>query len=105
MAFWFILTKVVPLLLLTLWFITCRHWWYHVILIPIAMYAFQLFTAINDDAQYVDEVEIIWLIPIMLIVIPFVYLIRIKLFEKYVLGIDLRKIEKELEEYENKEEV
>ena len=27
-AMWLITTKAIPLLLLFLWFFTCRHWWY-----------------------------------------------------------------------------
>lgn len=100
---WLLLARFIPMMLLTLWFLTCKHWWYHVILIPIAMYAFQLFTVLNNESRYIDEFEIIWLIPIMMVIIPFVYLIRIKLFDKLVLGIDLKKIEAELDEYERKE--
>ncbi len=100
---WSILGRSIPLLLLTLWFLTCKHWWYHVILIPIAMYAFQLFNVLNNESSYIDEFEITWLIPIMMVIIPFVYLIRVKLFDKLVLGIDLKKIEAELDEYDRKE--
>ncbi|NAS30526.1 hypothetical protein GTQ40_06060 [Flavobacteriaceae bacterium R38] len=100
---WFLIQKIVPLILLILWFFTCKHWWYHVILIPVAMYCFQIFSTLNDDIQYYDEVEIYYLLPIMLIVIPFVYLIRIKLFDKLVHGIDLKAIERELDEYKEKE--
>lgn len=100
---WLLTGKVVPLLLLILWFFTCRDWWYHVILIPIAMYSFQILGVINDDVQFVDEVEIYWLIPIMMIIAPLVYFIRMKLFDKYVYGIDIAKIDAELAEYERKE--
>lgn len=101
-AYWAI-SKLVSLLFLVLWFFTCKDWWYHVILIPIAMYAFQLVTVFNDDSKTVDEVEIYWLIPIMMIIIPIVYFIRIKLFDKHVYGIDIAKIDAELAEYERKE--
>ncbi|QHI35023.1 hypothetical protein IMCC3317_03690 [Kordia antarctica] len=101
---WLLTGKVVPLVLLILWFFTCRDWWYHVILIPIAMYAFQIFSIIHDENNPVDEVEIYWLIPIMMIIMPIVYLIRLKLFDKYVYGIDLKKIDAELAEYERKEQ-
>ncbi|WP_430408336.1 hypothetical protein [Kordia sp.] len=101
--FWLLLARFIPFLLLVLWFFTCKHWWYHVILIPVAMYAFQLFTVLNNESDYIDEMEIAWIIPIMMIIIPFVYLIRIKLFDKLVLGIDLKKIEAELDEYDRKE--
>ncbi|WP_420573375.1 hypothetical protein [Kordia sp.] len=100
--------KIVPFFLLILWFFTSRDWWYHVILIPIAMYAFQILNVINDETinnekKYIDEVEIYYVIPIMMIIIPIVYFIRIKLFDKYVYGIDLAKMDAELAEYERKE--
>lgn len=99
---WFFMAKFIPLLLLTLWFFTCKHWWYHVILIPIAMFAFQLVSLVYQE-RYLDEVEIYWLIPIMMVVTPFVYFIRIKLFDKHVLGIDLEAIDAELKVYKEKE--
>ncbi len=50
-----------------------------------------------------DENEIIWLIPVVMVVTPIVYLIRIKLFDKLVYGIDLKEIERELDEYKQRE--
>lgn len=97
---WLFLSKFVPLYLFIVWFLTCKHWWYHVLLIPIAMYIFQSYSVLNESVRYVDELEIYFLIPVMMVVIPMVYLIRIKLFDRYVYGIDLRKIDEELERYE-----
>jgi len=102
-AFWVYMNKLIPLLLMIIWFLTCNKWWYHVILIPMCMYGFQFYTALNNETSILDIVEIYWLLPIMGIIIPFVYLIRIKLVDKYVHGIDLKKINAELEEYERKE--
>ena len=99
---WLFMAKFVPLVLLVLWFFTCKHWWYHVILIPIAMYAFQIASLLYED-RYLDEVEIYWLLPIMMVIIPFVYLIRVKLFDKHVLGIDLEEMERELNSYKQNE--
>lgn len=99
---WLMFGKLVPMLLLILWFFTCRDWWYHVILIPIAMYAFQILSLINEEND-IDETEIYYVIPIMMIIIPIVYFIRIRLFDKYVYGIDLQKIDAELAEYDRKE--
>ncbi|SFU72072.1 hypothetical protein SAMN05216480_11626 [Pustulibacterium marinum] len=96
---WIFLGKLVPFYLLILWFLTCKHWWYHVILIPIAMYALQIFYVFNDEQQYFDEAEIYILVPIIAIIAPFVYLVRIKIFEKYIHGIDIKKIDEELEKY------
>ncbi len=67
------------------------------------MFLFQLVTSINDDVKYYDEIEFYYIIPIMIIIIPFVYLIRIKLLDKIVHGIDLKKLQAELDEYERKE--
>jgi len=74
-----------------------------VILIPISMYILQLLSSINAEAQYVDEFEIYYIIPVMMIVVPIVYIIRIKLVDKYVHGIDMEKIDQELDSYKNKE--
>jgi len=96
LAMWIYLGKLIPLSLLVLWFFTCKHWWYHIILIPMAMYVFQLVSLFVEDTVYFDEVEIYWMIPIMLTIVPFVYLIRLKLFDKHVLGIDLEAMDAEL---------
>lgn len=100
---WVFLNKAIPLLLMIIWFLTCNKWWYHVILIPMFMFGFQLFGAIENKSGILDVVEIYWLIPIMMMIIPFVYFIRIRLMDKLVHGIDLEKIDKELEAYERKE--
>ncbi|MDP2685762.1 MAG: hypothetical protein Q8O62_00975 [Aequorivita sp.] len=92
---WTMMGKFVPMLLLIIWFITCKHWWYHVILIPIGMFAFQLFSVINDDVRITDEVEIWWLFPIMLVIVPLVYLIKAKLSNQLA-GKDLKSFEEEL---------
>lgn len=59
------------------------------------MFAFQLFNVINDDVGIVDEVEIWWLFPIMLVIVPLVYLIKAKLSNQLV-GKDLKRFEEEL---------
>src|SRR5690606_14080503 len=81
-AIWSLMVKAIPLLLLVIWFFTCRHWWYHTILVPIAMYIYQLVGAFNDEMAYIDEVGLEYLIPIMAIIIPSIYLIRAKMFNR-----------------------
>ena len=100
---WFLLGKIIPLYLLTIWFFTCKHWWYHILLIPICMYAFQIFEVIFSEDLFVDTENVLWLLPVCMVVIPFVYFIRLKLFDKYVHGIDLEAMSAELEYYKNKE--
>lgn len=93
---WFLLGKIIPLYLLTIWFFTCKQWWYHIILIPILMYAFQTFEVIFKEGNTVDTQNLIWLLPVCMVVIPVVYFIRMKLVDKYVHGIDLEAMETEL---------
>jgi hypothetical protein len=67
------------------------------------MYAFQIFEVLYDDDIYVDTENILWLLPVCMVVIPFVYFIRVKLYDKYVHGIDLDAMDAELQYYKDKE--
>ncbi len=58
------------------------------------MYAFQLWGVINQSRK-ADEVELVYLIPLMMVLVPTVYLIRAKLFNK-VRGDDLKEFEEDL---------
>ena len=100
---WFFVSKFIPLYLLIIWFLTCKHWWYHILLIPICMYAFQLFEVIVSPDLNIDTKNVLWLLPICMVVIPFVYFIRVKIYDKYVHGIDLEAMDAELQYYKNKE--
>jgi hypothetical protein len=91
---WFLVSKIVPLSLLLLWFFTCRHWWHWIILVPIAMYAFQLWGIVNQNNNP-DELELYYILPLMMFLVPAVYLVRAKLFAK-VRGDDLSSFEEEL---------
>jgi len=91
---WYFANKFVPLYLLLIWFFTCKHWWHWIILVPIAMYSFQLWGIINES-KGLDELEIYYVFPLMMILVPATYLIRAKLFAKSR-GNDLKEFEKEL---------
>ncbi|WP_296317481.1 hypothetical protein [Winogradskyella sp. UBA3174] len=94
-AMWVLSMKVIPLILSLIWFFTCRHWWYHVLIIPITMFSFQCIGALNDDIIFMDEFHIIYLLPIMAFIFPSIYLIRAKMFSKIN---DADKTMEELEE-------
>ncbi|MFV0540664.1 MAG: hypothetical protein ACK5MZ_05430 [Aestuariibaculum sp.] len=96
---WTLTGKVVPLFLLLIWFFTCRHWWYHVLLVPISMYGYQIFATIRDDISSVDSNQLIYLFPIMIIVIPSIYLIRAKIFNR------LNETSKSMQELEDEMKV
>lgn len=79
---WTLLNKLIPLFLIFIWIFTCRQWWYHVLLVPIAMYIYQIMTVLNDDMKFADTNQILYLLPVMAIMIPSIYLIRAKMFNK-----------------------
>lgn len=81
-AMWVYTSKFIPLLLLSIWFFTCRHWWYHAILVPIVMFAFQAVNSWNSEAGNIDEGTFVVLLPILVIIVPSIYLIRAKMFNK-----------------------
>ncbi len=66
------------------------------------MYAFQIFEVIYSEDKYVDSENILWLLPICMVIIPFVYFVRVKLYDKYVHGIDLEAMDAELEALKSK---
>lgn len=81
-AFWILTGKAVPLFLLSMWFFTCRHWWYHAILVPILLYLYQIIGVFNDDVIFFDELNFINLLPVMIIIIPSIYLVRARIFNR-----------------------
>jgi hypothetical protein len=83
-------SKIVPLLLLLIWFITCKHWWVHAIIIPITAYLFQLISVINDANDFVDEVTFIYTVPITIIIILLLYFARNRM-SIYIQAIDLKR--------------
>jgi len=91
---WTLMNKLVPLTLLFVWFFTCRQWWYHTILVPIAMYCYQIIIILNDDLQFADTNQVIYLLPVMAIVIPSIYLIRARMFDS------VNNVDKSMEELE-----
>ena len=102
---YYLASKLVPLMLLVIWFVTSKQWWYHAILIPIAMYSFQLFSVLTYESNQIDENEILYVIGVTMVVVPIVYFIRIKLVDKHIHGIDLKAMDEELQLLKAKEEL
>jgi len=91
---WYVTGKLIPLYLLFIWFFTCKHWWYWIILVPISMYSFQLWGLIIQSNS-IDENELLYILPIMMVIVPTVYVIRAKLFANINKN-DLKSFEEEL---------
>jgi hypothetical protein len=63
------------------------------------MYAFQLWGVVNESNN-LDSLELYYLIPLMLVLVPSVYLIRAKIFNK-MRNDDLSSFEEELSQEKN----
>tara|TARA_R100000935_G_scaffold30532_1_gene50942 strand:- start:193 stop:795 length:603 start_codon:yes stop_codon:yes gene_type:complete len=95
-AMWTYFGKITPLFLLLIWFFTCKHWWYHSILIPISMYAYQILGTVYDDVYLekpinFDNDGLIYLAPFFLGILIIVYFVRIQIFDR-IYGIDLSEL-------------
>jgi hypothetical protein len=91
-AAWTYLGKITPLFLLLIWFFTCKHWWYHVILIPIAMYTYQIvgtfYADVYLESEFLMDVNgLIYLAPFFIAILSIVYLVRVKIFDR-IYGLD-----------------
>lgn len=81
-AMWIFTGKAIPLILLLIWFFTNKHWWFHVLLVPIIMYIYQIAGIFNENTKYLDESQFVFFIPVMAIIIPSIYLIRARIFNR-----------------------
>ena len=94
-AMWTYFGKITPLFLLLIWFFTCKHWWYHAILIPISMYVFQLVVAFYEDFYLVvnpiDSNQLIYLAPFFFLILLVLYTVRTQIFDR-IYGIDLSEL-------------
>ena len=90
---WTIFAKIFPLMYLSIWFFTCKHWWYHAILIPMAMYIFQIYGTLDDDLRFSDFGEIYVLAPLILIALLFIYGIRMRIFDR-IHGVDYSELKR-----------
>jgi len=95
LSMWILTSKAIPLALLLIWFFTNRHWWFHAIIVPIIMYVYQIINLLYSDLGPLDELEWIFMVPIMALIIPSIYLLRAKMFNRIN---DADKSMKELEE-------
>ncbi len=79
---WTLTVKIIPFILILIWFFTCRHWWYHSLLVPIIMYTSQIYTVLRTNDNDLDVLQLVYMLPIMTIIIPTIYLIRARIFKK-----------------------
>jgi len=86
-----VLGRLVPFTILFYWFLTSKRKWYHIILIPLVVYTYQLL-----KITLVDEW---WFLPASIIIAPLMYLIKLH-FYNIAQGEQFKTLEKELKALE-----
>lgn len=66
-----IINKLTLLIFLSIWYFTNKNWWKFSLLVPIAIYLFQLSSIFNDNYQFADVFEWYHSLPITIPVIGF----------------------------------
>ncbi|NER15610.1 hypothetical protein [Spongiivirga citrea] len=69
MMSWYLMNKIIPLILLCIWFVKSENWWKHSILIPITVYIYQIVAVLGQKIDIVDEYEFIQSLPITIPII------------------------------------
>ena len=90
-------TKLLFTILLSIWFLTAKHWWRYAILVPLTMVLFQLVGVINFSIQYIDEYDFWYSLPVVIPIVIFLIWLSGKL-RFYTTALDIREqIDEELE--------
>lgn len=56
---WVLCLKLICIFSYGVWFITCKHWWRYVLLVPMVFFVFQLVVILNDDLSNMDQPEFV----------------------------------------------
>lgn len=76
---WLLFTKIFIIGIISVWFVTCRHWWRYAILVPLVIELYKLIAMLNDENEFIDEIEFIHTIPIIIPIILFIVFISNRL--------------------------
>jgi hypothetical protein len=79
---WLVNIKLYIIVLLSVWLITCKHWWRYAILVPLIIELFKLSGLLNSENTFFDEIDFINSLPITIPVILFVLFLS-KLMNHY----------------------
>jgi hypothetical protein len=76
---WIINIKLLLIFSLLIWFITCKHWWKNVILIPFTIELLKLRSIFDESVEYIDEIEFFYSLPITVPIILFILFLSKKI--------------------------
>lgn len=83
---WLILTKLLLIFSLSIWFITCKHWWRYVILVPLIIELFKFSSVYSNTGLVMDEIEYLHSLPFTIPVVILIIFIsrKINYYSKYL---------------------
>ncbi|WP_452232182.1 hypothetical protein [Lacinutrix sp. MEBiC02595] len=83
---WLIATKLIVAISLCIWFVTCKHWWHYVLLVPLIIELFKFSSVFNSNASVIDEIEYLYSLPFTIPVVILVILVskKINYYSKYL---------------------
>ena len=91
---WVLMTKLYTVVILFLWYKTCKKWWRYAILVPIIIELFKTGTILNSELYYVDEYEYSLSLPVT---IPIIFLVLF-LSYKFIFYSRTRNLKNQLKE-------
>lgn len=102
---WTLMSKLGVIILLSVWFATCKNWWYHAIAVPLGMFIFQFVSLFVLDFEYQDEVDFFFTLPLILSVMLLLYYLRNRIKDNVEI-INLQDdVNEELQKFERLDEL
>ncbi len=95
---WFVLKKLIAILILTIWFITSKFWWRYFILSPIIPYSYQIWDAFFNPSKILDVFSHFKSLPFLLIIIITLFALSYYVSVKYKILDIYDKLTIEIEE-------
>ncbi len=94
--FYVLTDRITLIIYLLTWLSSCYYWWQHALIIPISVFTIQIVTLFQVVPNDIDNIEIIYITPILFIVISVLYFLRRNTLEKIDVLSLLEYIEKKI---------
>lgn len=100
--FYTLMSKITPIMLWVVWYISSRNWWRIVIFVPITIYSYQLYIVAFSSSMQFDENEYVDALPLISIILLFT-LILSKIYRYDLKSYSIRKqLDQEIDRLINK---
>jgi len=104
---WTLMQKLVFVLTFFVWYVTCKHWWRNILVVPMVFFTSQTIIVLNDDLYFVDENEVFYsfIIALPLVIIFILFFSKLEKYYKFVLlnkslNMDVNELLKEISSFD-----